>query len=171
MKREELNEFFNLLVEDCMAGAQYWADTGSEYAKRSYVRAAFSFIEGHNHRMKKICLLAHKNNKVAFEQSEVDFLNESGKYTKISVEENIKKTFKLFSKAFGITYSLNTGSESWSNFKSSLKVRHRLMHPKSPFEFTVTDLEMLNIEKAILFYRESTIEIVEAKHSNQTDFF
>lgn len=165
MNKLELNEFFDLLVDDRKAGAQFWADTGSDYSKRSYVHAVFAFIEGHTERMKKICFLAHKNGLTTLEESQLNFIygkTSNGKQLKLGVEKNIKCTLKLFSETFGNDYRLNTSGVSWSKFQLALKIRHRLMHPKSPNEFKINDSEMLLIEEAASFLRESTIELVKA---------
>ena len=115
--------------------------------------------------MKKMCLLAHKNGFKELSETQLNFIlsqTKNGKAKKIGVEENIKSTFKIFAEIFDINHQLNTSDESWQKFISALKIRHRLMHPKSPSEFHISFEDMVLIEEASSFFRESTIELVNA---------
>lgn len=101
-----------------------------------------------------MCFLAHKNGFKEPSEAQLNFIlsqTKNGKAKKIGIEENIKATFKMFAEIFDINHQLNTSDESWQKFISALKIRHRLMHPKSPSEFHISFEDMV-LRRGIIFF-------------------
>lgn len=63
---------------------------------------------------------------------------------KISLQENVRFTFKLMDRAHKKpTQTLDTGKAWWFDFKKAVKVRDRLMHPKLPEDLDISGDEVV----------------------------
>ena len=165
--REEISNFFIVLVEDCSTAGKLWHQHNDGYTKRSYVRAFFAFVEGNTYRMKQLCIYAHNNGKYHLSDKDLEKAMEikmdihgNEKIIKIKTLDNVKLSFSLFSKVFGIENTLDTSGTQWNNFRKALDIRHRLTHPKSPSDFNLCHDDMLLIEKSAKFYRDSTLRLI-----------
>src|SRR6059036_2785433 len=66
----------------------------------------------------------------------------------ISLKNNIKFAFKAYARVHMTEYELNIGDSRWDDFKKSLSVRDRLMHPKRAQDLEVSDEEMNRLQRA-----------------------
>jgi len=162
---DEIQEFFWVMVNDCSCAAKQWAENDCGYTRRSYVRAVFAFIEGNTHRMKQLCIQFHESERcVALSKEELEKaaevkFDEQGnkKIIKIPTLDNVKLSFSLFSKVFGRINSLDCSGSGWGELEKALEIRHRLTHPKSISYLELKSSDMETIEKAVEFYRDTTI--------------
>lgn len=74
---------------------------------------------------------------------------------KISLEENVKFSFRLVDKARERkTPTLDTSKQWWSDFKEATKVRDRLMHPRLPRDLDISPDEVVLITRVESGFRE-----------------
>jgi hypothetical protein len=120
---------------------------------RDLVRTLFAFLEGTSFtvRMWAAAQLIEEQRISDFERAVLDESTidlQDGevipKQMKISLEENMKFTFKLADRAHGkTTATLDTSRKWWADFKKAIKVRDRLMHPKLPRDLDIAPDELM----------------------------
>ena len=71
--------------------------------------------------------------------------------SKPNVKCFIELTNKLFSNEIGLMKDQN----GWQSFIRSIEVRNKLMHPKEPKEFEVTDEQVADIKSAFKWFIDS----------------
>lgn len=135
-------------------------DDLSPSERRMYVRSIFALIEALIFSMKQMALSFHPDHKCetiseaerAFAQEQTYRLTDSGDVevhrNKISLETNIKFSFKLFGKAGYVTSNLDTSGSEWQAFKTSIKVRDRVTHPKSVSDLSISNEELGHVFKS-----------------------
>jgi len=130
--------------------------SGDQYHRRQYIRALFAMVEGKCFGLKQLALLTEK---VKFSQAERTFLSEEGcmltdaggvatKAAHLKTEQNVKFAFAMYAKSSGLKYAMPVHEKGWSCLKKSLRVRGRLMHPKSKDDFFVSDEDFANAKVA-----------------------
>jgi hypothetical protein len=73
----------------------------------------------------------------------------------ISLASNIRFAFQTYSRAHMSDYDLNVGDNRWSEFKQSVKIRDRLMHPKQASDLEISLAEMDTLQNAYDWFTES----------------
>lgn len=135
--------------------------------RRSFVRNVFSCIEGSTYAFKAWALdinpdsLTHQEVDVIKEK--VSFLNHNGEAEtqtlKIQTLPNIDFSFKILSKVMNIENPLDKSNHGWEQLRKAIKIRHRLTHPKSAEDLTISNEEMILLSHAVLFYTRATAEL------------
>jgi hypothetical protein len=149
---EEMREMIKILGHDCNDHYLAIQNDNSQLHRRAYVRSVFAFIEGTLHCMKMTTIhlgtilgnlliqeLLVLNGETFDVDDRGDILSKS-LYPKFL--SNLKFTFKIFSKVFVSSFTLNLGGTGWQRLREAVKVRDRLMHPKAITELKVTDAEV-----------------------------
>ncbi|MDR5873801.1 hypothetical protein [Vreelandella gomseomensis] len=131
-----------------------------EFNARQLVRAGFAYIEGVSFSLKVAAIDDAIENGVNLTQAEIDFafevshqLNDKGDIVKfnahISLTKNIKFAFNLYSKAHELNKSFDAGLTWWSDLKKAIKVRDRLMHPRTPEDLDIAPSEVVTVISAV----------------------
>lgn len=125
----------------------------SQSERRLYTRSVFALIEALIFVMKQMALSFHSEPDCetisqaerVFALEQVYRLSDSGDIevhrNKITLETNIKFSFKLFAKSGYVSATLDVSGSEWQALKNAIKVRDRTTHPK-----TIADLEILDHE-------------------------
>ena len=149
---KELRDMALVLGQDCKD--QYLAiqSNDNQMYRRAYVRSVFAFIEGVLYRMKRTA--AHLgwplgNLKIAemviIDETSFHVTDKGGvdhKPVFIPFPNNVIFSFKVYSKSVGSSFELSVGGAGWQNLRDMVKVRDRLMHPKTLPDLEVTDAEV-----------------------------
>lgn len=133
---------------------------GSQLSRRNYVRSAFAAIEGLTWTLKLAAVRVEQRGRVAFTPGELALLTEmsyeldekgnvSQRPARLSLKSNIRFAMSAFAKANGVTFDLRVGGDKWEAFTQAIKIRDRLVHPKSIRDIRVSDEEFTVMEKAI----------------------
>lgn len=165
---EELNATIEVLHGDVQCCAAALAEQGSQFWRRTLVRAIFAQIEGVMFCMKAIAFACRHQPGVKFSVGELIVLieksyrpNDRGEAEEqrmqLSFSNNIKFTFKAFGRANLIDYALKVGDNRWNDLKNSLRVRDRLMHPKRSSDLYVSDDEMNELQRALIGLRKTLL--------------
>lgn len=172
---EELDLFWAFskeLSEDWINSYKLLLADDSQFHRRTYIRTAFSYIEGNIFRMKQSALavgkiLKHNN---LFSNAEVSILEErcyelddKGKAidikAKLQLVKNLRFAFVAFAKATSAAFELPVNSAGWEAFKKTIKVRDRLMHPKQIADLSITDEELRTAKLAFDWFMENEHEL------------
>lgn len=141
-------------------------------------------IEGIVHAMKQAALAITSNplNGNVFSLSERMLLAEetydlhddgkvSCKRAKIPISKNIKFAFKAFSKANLINYELPVKDDTgWESFQKSLKVRDRLMHPKTIDDLAVSDDELKTALMTFDWFDKAQKDVLQESINFMSDY-
>lgn len=149
----------------------------SQVDRRILVRSIFSYIEAVTFATKALVLSDPHSSKLAEGErmlaSEINYeLKSTGDVSirpaKISLASNIRFTFKIFSKVFGSWTPLDTRGHEWECVQRSIKVRDRITHPKRATDLFITDAEVDEAHRAIIWFYKSCIraslEFFAAQH-------
>lgn len=124
-------------------------DRESQFLRRSVVRAIFSYIEAMIECVKveirsTIRTGLYTENLTQKEQDTLGPLAiigaPSGKF--LSLDQNLKRTFKLAAKVWELNFSLSTDGENFRDFLAAKKARNKLTHPRTVYDIEVTDDDM-----------------------------
>lgn len=154
-----LIETMHQLVQDPKY-AVHLKGVDEHFKKRTYFRSAFAFTEGAIWLLKQACLdefqYDSKNYNLSEEEKKVLFETKSGtpegKQIFPRLKDNLYHTISIVGRlAKDESLTINKESEpEWALFTQSIKIRDRLVHPKSAADFEVSDSElekMLNFTK------------------------
>lgn len=154
--------FIQLLIRDLSAEMHRAATTRDEIQRRSVVRSGFATVEGFIAFIKQTILDDLPLNPEIYSEGEIAILREltyvvddrgnvkqSPKF--ISTEANLLFTIKAWCR--GISDGrVDLSGVGWQDFKASLKLRHRLVHPKSAEDLTVTEDEFVTFIHAMSWF-------------------
>lgn len=138
----------------------HWAEQtldrdDNQFTRRAYIRSVFSMIEGTVWALKQTVLgaPAPPGQKKRLLAGEYELLSDKtyelksngqikaqAKYLRLP--ENIRFTFSMLDKYFGIEFDLGVGTPSWDKFLVAQDIRNRITHPRTMGEFSVTDKEI-----------------------------
>ena len=151
-------------------------DRSSQFYRRCVVRSLYSYIEATLECIKvslrsairmeeslgKPPTVLSENEKATLGDIALLADNESDKH--IPLNANIKKTFKLAAKIWGLNgFTLNTESEYYKDFLLSKGARNSLTHPRSYYDIQVTDKDMERHSVTYHWFRTEVQRLFNAK--------
>jgi hypothetical protein len=149
---KELTDMAWVLGQDCKDQYLATQSNDSQMYRRAYVRSVFAFIEGILYRMKRTA--AHLGwplgkltiaEMITIDETAFDINNKGEVEAKpvfIRFLNNVKFSFRIYSKSVDSTFKLSLGGNGWQKLQEAVKVRDRLMHPKLTTDLDVTDAEV-----------------------------
>ncbi len=121
----------------------------SQYLRRCVVRAVFSYVEAMVECVKvelrsTIRRGYFKGTLTTKEQETLGSIDVFGARLEkfMPLEQNIKRTFKLAAKVWGLDFRLATGGEEFRDFIAAKSARNQLTHPRRLYDIEVTDRDM-----------------------------
>lgn len=156
MKLVELPSLISPILElmsDLAIAERMLDKDDSQYARRVYIRALLSTIEGTIYVLKQIILKVNSSSSNLLLYSEIAMLQEVSyelsnkgevkETTKLlRIEDNIRFTTKILNKVFHFELALQVGEKSWEHFLQAIKIRNRITHPKGSDHFKISDDEI-----------------------------
>ncbi len=153
---------------------------GKLFRRRSLVRAFAAMVEGTNHFMKRSALGFGKVFEVDFDEDELDKLREKAALTAkdgtpilddqgkpkekdyfLPFLDNTKFAVKCFVRSSGGSRSLDCSGHGYDAFRGAIKIRDRLMHPKSLDSLSVTEDELLIITAAYIWHQAEICAVLQ----------
>jgi hypothetical protein len=130
-----------------------------EFDARQLVRSAFAYIEGVTFAIKVAAATDCEKNGVEFQPHEWYFILETGfelndkgevveRPAQIKLARNIRFAFSLYERAHQLKPHFDPSVEWWSCLRDSMRVRDRLMHPRSASDLDVSPTEVIAVIKA-----------------------
>lgn len=132
---------------------------------RSLIRTFFAYVEGTTFLMRQIILWAHERADITLSDSEAMQLREErlvrdGESLKTcarynTVLENVELAFKYFPAMFHSSYQLPKSDHRWGSFKSALKARDSITHPKQVEDYLLPAEVLRQLQESIVWFHES----------------
>ena len=142
---------------------RYQDDWTDQTMRRTFLRACWSMIEGETYCLKRFTLRACELGGIFLSADEHVFLsenkvvvNEEGvaqcEFVHTAALSNIKRAFKIATDRFNLDWKPDFGGLGWRQLRASIRVRHRVTHPKSKAELAVSDDEFAQHKDAFAWY-------------------
>lgn len=140
------------VLEDVEIAEKAAREIGREYDRRTYVRAVFAAIEGLTGFLRQAALTWIAQGRFEATPAEVAVLREEGYSVSdagkvivqarfVGLDASIRFLLRTCFRHFGANVEVYYSKPGWSALKRSLRVRHRLTHPR-----TASDLMVLTAE-------------------------
>lgn len=156
----ELDEFSKATLKDFFEAVKQLDANPSQFWRRTTIRILASSIEGLTYLMKQCVLKISPVFKVSFSDEDLSFLQEvwieknaKGEVVKEKPRftrfvENFKRTGACFCKVNRSSYVPSFGDKGFEHFQEMVKIRDRLMHPKSVASLDISDKELEQVQEA-----------------------
>jgi len=150
----DIKHLLKVLLEDVHSAEKLLEQNDSQFARRSYIRSIFAYVEGSVWLFKQLCLYAVRSvDEITVTNSEYSILEEKSYELKrngeiqerikfIRLPDNIRFTFKILNKFLLRDVDIKAGTKEWEFFLIALNIRHRITHPKDATEYQVEDKEI-----------------------------
>lgn len=149
--------------------SEHDASSPFQQSRRDYVRACFACIEALCFSMKS--LAQRSLNEPSLQDQllclEQDFdIGNSGEVSprkrKIGFFPNLRYSFDVFCRSFGITNTCDYTNNGFRELKRSVAIRDRLMHPKQTQDLLVTAAELLSMADGFMWFTTQHQTVVSA---------
>lgn len=172
-KLTELSTFQSALCRDTDAA---WndleGDGDRQYKRRTFVRTLFGEVEGVIYAIKQTCLHSpvarYSNAELAMLKEESYKVNDNGQAAvnkaKIRLAANLHFALEMLVRGTSLPAHIEKQGEGWQAFREALRVRDRLMHPKTITDLEVSDQELLQAERGRVWFLETLAENMKRAH-------
>ena len=159
---EDIDEAYGLLQ----------ATNRSAFGRRVYVRVLFAQIEAWVYNVKQFIVASAPAaarpltceelallREVSFELSDQGVPNvKPGRF--VPLDRNLRFLFHLTDRVYSTGIALDTAGHDWQQFQRSLKLRHRLTHPKSSAELLVSDDDLRDALGTQQWFQRVSLQLV-----------
>ncbi len=132
---------------------------------RSLIRTFYAYVEGTTFLMRQIIIWAHERSDIKLSDSEIMQLREvrlvgDGESVKTcakhnTVLENVTLAFEYFPVMFHSSYELTKSDHRWDSFRTALKARDSITHPKLVEDYLLPAEVLRQLQEAIVWFHES----------------
>lgn len=160
--------FTHVLMGDVLAAYERAQSDDALVHRREVVRAVFAALEGlhwrlkrhvHDHASAFKSLTPHEHAALLEETYSVDHKGVVRSQPKfLPLDTAIRLVVGIVTRYLP-AYTLDFNHVGWKNLKSSIAVRHRLTHPKSIADLTVTDKELSEAMSAFSWLLAFVLEV------------
>lgn len=128
--------------------------------RRTYVRAAFTYVEGCSNAFNRIALAAHDARGDVLLESDVEAVRQE-----LDVDarphfprflDNVKLAVRRFGKAIEAEVSPDFSGRGWAALRDGVDIRNRLVHPRTPSDLAISDADLLVVEAGVGWFRDET---------------
>lgn len=160
LRYADLQDFLQIITDEITAFNALTKEVpDSQFIRRLRVRTVFGCIEAQIAHLKASALLLSDDpermftpaDRLALEDLEERNASAEGtliRPARIPMKENIKVAFRAFALAANTTDCLDFGNEDGRNFLLAVKIRDRVIHPKSSDHWSVSDDDLAVIDRA-----------------------
>jgi len=139
--------------------------------RRVLVRAIFAFVEGLSYSLRVSLLEQHSKTLKASEimalnEEQLDITNSGDvrvKSIKASLMSLVCLTVKQYSKCYAEKLKLECAGSGFEGLVSSVRVRDRLMHPRSDIDLIITDEEITRAVLGFLWFHGAFVSMMIAE--------
>jgi hypothetical protein len=162
---EPLKVFLKAISGDVSAIRKQLEIEHSQLLRRAFIRSVFATIEAYIHRLKQLCLAeaaAHPSRystaELAILGEETFTLNEKGEPVStqrfVPLPQNLLFALQIRLKGRRTKFVIDTSGQGWRDFKRSVGIRNRLMHPKSSADYKISDEEFRLVDASYVWFLE-----------------
>jgi hypothetical protein len=160
------------LLWDAQAAEKLMEQTETPFARRTYVRAMFAYVEVAIWVIKRTCLLAAGKSPTAnFTLAEQALLADAAYDLKSNGEpttqtkflrlpENLRFAIRISNRLFGARIEVRRGEKDWQSFMDAIRIRHRITHPKDLGAFDVSDDELKTCKEACHWFNDIVMAFI-----------
>lgn len=151
-------------------------DYKNQAIRRSFVRGCWAYIEATVYGVKETTLCASTLGSADLPTKDYIFL--SGviflvsldgsteiKVLRCDTEKNIKHTLRIAAECFDVGWKPDFTQQGWRMLKVSLRLRHRLVHPKSVSKLNVSDQEITDHREAFIWFSRLYTKLISDIHN------
>jgi hypothetical protein len=173
MKREqavnELKKVFSVLNTDYDTALAYVRKDPSQFNKRTLIRSYFALVEGLAYQLRQVTA-ASLNETTILSIEEKTLLSER-RYTltsngTIESQEQFQNfapmllfSLRIYAKNHGAEFEPVVSDNGWNCLKQSVRIRDRLMHPKSHDNLIISDEEGEVFVSAVKWFHDQLSEL------------
>jgi hypothetical protein len=161
---------FDMVLDDLQSAVNQLAAEDSGYHRRTAFRTFFAAAEGILFSLKQDLLeeagdVGYSTGEMALLREESYGLSRKGELVVqpkfLRLDENFLFTMYHYTVTLDERFAVDVHARGWADFRNSLRVRHRLTHPKSPKDLTVTDAELRSLFSAAEWFKEVVCAALE----------
>lgn len=179
------NSALEALFSDAADARRLLRENDTDFNRRGYVRTVYAGIEALTNWLRQQLLEMHQHQPVpTWSSADIAMLKEESYYLDSngiarsqikfsSIDSSLRFVVQLTKHFPRQTFQVDWTSSSWLDLVRGLKVRHRLTHPRTRSDLTVTDEEIRTVKAAHslaveIFFQPLHAHVLErnAKRSN-----
>lgn len=166
------------LDEGLRADVEYWVkqfELGNrdQLARRSFVRSVFALIEGIVFCLKQVTLETATTKAATLSPQEIALLREESAELQengelasrpafLRLKPNLRFSFRKFAEIYKAQYRLDVSQAGWEKLGPGIRIRDRLMHPKTPQDISVSDDELAIVKTAYEWFNKTYVGLFDA---------
>ncbi len=189
---EEFNRIILVLEDDIKESQKLWNnEPESQFARRTYIKAIFTDIEGHLFAFKQVTLsleralvgyklptardtyinLFTEAERMILREKKFELRGDEAKERDyfLKFEENIRFVFKVFQRAMHVNAAIPFNEDGWRRLIATQDIRNRITHPKSAAEFEISDQDINTALVGVQWY-EKAVEVLMDKAATESRF-
>lgn len=171
------------LFRDMVGCEELLERSDTQFARRTYIRSAFAFIEGHLYWLKRIAREAvlqkgwRDNNveiaKLTLLDDQTFKPNTQGKVEQtgqnaIPFKNNCAFIIRTIYESWDLDPSATFSDEGWMDMQDALKVRHRITHPKRSEDMEISEEELFITSESIRWLLNAVRDAVASVAERQS---
>lgn len=158
------DSFVHVLIHDVASSLDALKSSDTPTLRRSAIRTVFASIEGLMH-LTRGCLSVFPLtpaeltvvNELSYEVTDRGTINERTRF--VPFDRSLKAIVRIV-RQYCSEYSLDFDHPGWIALLRTLDVRHRLTHPKSLDDLSVTDSEIEDAHRGFYWFLAFAIEVM-----------
>ena len=167
---EQILAFLKAIGGELNEAGALIAANDTPFNRRTYVRTCFAVLEGLISYIKSSTLVMLDENDASIAhlsmlREETYTVDSRGKVQTqpkfIPVDANLRFSIAMYAKTLEIEQELDCSTQEWIHFKTALRVRNRIVHPKKTGDLEITDEELGATMKSSLWILHEVLEITE----------
>lgn len=168
-----LQQTFSTLDSDLQIARDQWHKSDTPFSRRTLIRTSAALMEGLVNQMGDFVLetidcgveFMFTCSELSILKEETYNLNQKGVVESRSNFQpflpRLLHTAHCFMRLFGEDFKPNTGVHGWECMQDLIKIRNRLMHPKSVIDLEVSDNDFQEAAKAVDWFNLEFTAIFE----------
>jgi hypothetical protein len=163
---------YGLTADREWGAAQVDAGDEAGSARRAYVRAMLSFVEGMTNALKGLLLAAHEQQRVQLTDAEIHMLREvqfelDGKFRArvtrrpLRVKDDVRFTLLLLGRCADQPFHPSFGDDGWRAFLDAVAIRNRVTHPRSRDDLWLTEEDLDRVDRAAKWFEDESARFLQ----------
>jgi hypothetical protein len=170
------------LLEDACEAENYLKNNDSQFARRTYIRSVFAYMEGTIWLLKQLIIQTVFQSKAVTNPLQLLSLAELALLSDVSYDlkdngepyeqpkflptsKNLRLTVSVLNRFTGGSIDLQTNSTTWNRFNQTIQVRNRITHPKNAGEIDITNEENQHAIEVCNWFNSIAQSCIEAFHN------
>ena len=133
-------------------------DDSNQYWRRTFIRAAWSLIDGDIYALKEMCRSVKELRADVIKNSDEELLSSDRQET----GDKIKGVLKLARTIFDLPITLDFAGTEWATVGLAIEKRHNIVHPKSVDTLVITDDQWKQQKEAIGWFLSTSSSLLVA---------